>query len=31
MVVGFSAEAIDSFTIFAAQYIDNLVIDQTLQ
>jgi hypothetical protein len=31
MMVSFPAEAIDGFTIFTAQYIDNLVIDQTLQ
>jgi hypothetical protein len=31
MVVGFSAKAIDSFTIIAAQNINDLVVDQTLQ
>jgi hypothetical protein len=31
MMVSFSAEAIDSFTIFTSQDIDNFVIDQTLQ
>jgi hypothetical protein len=30
MMMRLSTKAIDSFTIFAAQYIDNLVIDQTL-
>jgi hypothetical protein len=31
MMMALATKAIDSFTIVAAQYIDNLVIDQTLQ
>jgi hypothetical protein len=31
MMMCFSAETIDSFTILAAQHINNLVIHQTLQ
>jgi hypothetical protein len=31
MMMGISTEAIDSFTIIAPEYIDNLVIDERLQ
>jgi hypothetical protein len=30
MMMRFSAETVDSFSIFAAQYINNLVVHQTL-
>jgi hypothetical protein len=31
MMVGLSTEAVDGFTVIAAQNIDNLLIDQALK